>query len=54
MGGCVIAVGETSVFKTAETALTKANLDQEVILPMAVTIIFTFATLERMTRTKSI
>lgn len=28
MGGCVIAVGETSVFKTVETALTKANLDQ--------------------------
>ena len=28
IGGCVIAVGETSVFKTAETILTKENLDQ--------------------------
>ena len=28
IAGCVIAVGETSVFKTAETALTKENLDQ--------------------------
>jgi hypothetical protein len=26
--GCVIAVGENAVFKTAETELTKANLDQ--------------------------
>ena len=28
MAGCVIAVGENAVFKTAETVLTKANLDQ--------------------------
>ena len=28
MAGCVIAVGENAVFKTAETVITKANLDQ--------------------------
>ena len=28
MARCVIAVGENAVFKTAETVLTKANLDQ--------------------------
>ncbi len=28
IAGCVIAVGETSVFKTAETVLSKENLDQ--------------------------
>ena len=54
IGGCVIAVGETSVFKRRKPYLQRKIWTREAILHMAMIIISIFVTRERMTRTNGI
>lgn len=54
MAGCVIAVGENAVFKTAKPYLQKQIWTREAILYTVRTITFTFVTLGRTPRTNFI